>query len=107
MARGPVSSVRITSRRSPPPLTAEERTRHPAGGDDRTRTDDPLLAKQVLYQLSYVPGLRARGPLHLESIGRLPADASTEQHAIATATHALVPAERCRSADASRRLDRT
>jgi hypothetical protein len=24
-------------------------------GDDRTRTDDPLLAKQVLYQLSYVP----------------------------------------------------
>jgi hypothetical protein len=25
------------------------------GGDDRTRTDDPLLAKQVLYQLSYVP----------------------------------------------------
>ena len=28
---------------------------HMAGGDDRTRTDDPLLAKQVLYQLSYVP----------------------------------------------------
>ena len=26
-----------------------------SGGDDRTRTDDPLLAKQVLYQLSYVP----------------------------------------------------
>src|SRR4051794_17349606 len=26
-------------------------------GDDRTRTDDPLLAKQVLYQLSYVPML--------------------------------------------------
>ena len=25
------------------------------GGDDRTRTDDPLLAKQVLYQLSYAP----------------------------------------------------
>jgi hypothetical protein len=24
-------------------------------GDDRTRTGDPLLAKQVLYQLSYVP----------------------------------------------------
>ena len=26
-----------------------------AGGDERTRTADPLLAKQVLYQLSYVP----------------------------------------------------
>jgi hypothetical protein len=26
-----------------------------SGGDERTRTADPLLAKQVLYQLSYVP----------------------------------------------------
>jgi hypothetical protein len=25
------------------------------GGDDRTRTDDPLVANQVLSQLSYVP----------------------------------------------------
>ena len=25
------------------------------GGDDRSRTDDILLAKQTLYQLSYVP----------------------------------------------------
>jgi hypothetical protein len=25
------------------------------GGDERTRTADPLLAKQVLYRLSYVP----------------------------------------------------
>ena len=24
-------------------------------GDERTRTADPLLAKQVLYRLSYVP----------------------------------------------------
>jgi hypothetical protein len=31
------------------------------GGDDGTRTHDPLLAKQVLYQLSYVPdGLAPR-----------------------------------------------
>jgi hypothetical protein len=29
------------------------------GGDERTRTADPLLAKQVLYQLSYVPMLTA------------------------------------------------
>jgi hypothetical protein len=27
------------------------------GGDDGTRTHDPLLAKQVLFQLSYIPGL--------------------------------------------------
>ena len=28
----------------------------PIGGDERTRTADPLVANQVLYQLSYVPG---------------------------------------------------
>ncbi len=34
--------------------------RRSVGGDERTRTADPLLAKQVLYQLSYVPeGLTA------------------------------------------------
>ena len=27
----------------------------PYGGDNRDRTDDPLLAKQVLSQLSYTP----------------------------------------------------
>ena len=27
----------------------------PFGGDERNRTDDPLLAKQVLSQLSYTP----------------------------------------------------
>ena len=27
----------------------------PNGGDKRDRTVDPLLAKQVLYQLSYTP----------------------------------------------------
>ncbi len=40
-------------------------TGHP-GGDDRVRTDDPLLAKQVLSQLSYAPRTVAsrwpRGP---------------------------------------------
>ena len=29
------------------------------GGADRDRTDDPLLAKQVLSQLSYSPNLAA------------------------------------------------
>ena len=28
-----------------------------SGGGDRTRTDDPLLAKQVLSQLSYTPSV--------------------------------------------------
>ena len=27
----------------------------PGGGGERTRTDDPLNANQVLYQLSYTP----------------------------------------------------
>ena len=27
------------------------------GGDDRSRTGDPLLAKQVLSQLSYIPNV--------------------------------------------------
>ena len=30
-------------------------TPHTHGGDERNRTDDPLLAKQVLSQLSYTP----------------------------------------------------
>ena len=33
----------------------------PVGGADRARTDDPLLAKQVLSQLSYSPGPEVRG----------------------------------------------
>jgi hypothetical protein len=33
------------------PLTWDNRS-----GAERTRTADPLLAKQVLYQLSYRPG---------------------------------------------------
>ena len=31
--------------------------RQESGGGNRTRTDDPLLAKQVLFQLSYTPTL--------------------------------------------------
>jgi hypothetical protein len=30
--------------------------KHGDGGGERDRTDDPLLAKQVLSQLSYTPG---------------------------------------------------
>ena len=32
------------------------------GGGKRIRTDDPLLAKQVLYQLSYTPVCRSSRP---------------------------------------------
>ena len=33
---------------------------HRSGGGERVRTDDPLLAKQVLSQLSYTPKTRAQ-----------------------------------------------
>ena len=36
------------------------------GGDNRDRTDDPLLAKQVLSQLSYTPVV-----LHFSKVHRL------------------------------------
>src|SRR6185312_13977567 len=43
-------------------------------GDDRDRTDDPLLAKQVLSQLSYVPGSSRQFPIARSqpSVGRTP-----------------------------------
>ena len=34
---------------------ADEYTQYLVGGGERDRTDDPLLAKQVLSQLSYTP----------------------------------------------------
>jgi hypothetical protein len=36
-------------------IPAQPGASHGAGGADRDRTDDPLLAKQVLSQLSYSP----------------------------------------------------
>src|SRR5579884_1728728 len=36
--------------------------RRRAGGDGRARTGDPLLAKQVLSQLSYIPVRRSKPP---------------------------------------------
>ena len=36
--------------------TANTRPAEVCGGGERDRTDDPLLAKQVLSQLSYTPG---------------------------------------------------
>ena len=37
------------------------------GGDERVRTDDPLLAKQVLSQLSYTPMPSRVGTFHLRA----------------------------------------
>ena len=34
------------------------------GGDEETRTPDPLLAKEMLCQLSYVPGRQGSGGRH-------------------------------------------
>ena len=39
------------------------------GGRDRVRTGDPLLAKQVLYQLSYVPSVIAPSGIAPSGIG--------------------------------------
>ena len=36
-------------------MTRVDRVLFTPGGDDRIRTGDPLLAKQVLSQLSYIP----------------------------------------------------
>ena len=48
----------LSGRRSPTPrvLLARQCGAFTGGGGDRDRTDDPLLAKQVLSQLSYTPG---------------------------------------------------
>ena len=43
-------------RRAPPVQLTMFARANIGGGGDRARTDDPLLAKQVLSQLSYTPG---------------------------------------------------
>ena len=47
------------------PLAPNTQTRKRLGGGGRDRTDDPLLAKQVLSQLSYAPIWWAREDLNL------------------------------------------
>ena len=56
----------------PRPHTAE------AGGGDRTRTDNPLVANQVLYQLSYAPEAPL-GDAGAPSAGHSPRDDWTAQ----------------------------
>ena len=52
-ARSPLLIIRIGL--TAPPSTTSARRRLFQSGDNRTRTDDPLRAKQVLSQLSYAP----------------------------------------------------
>ena len=47
------------------------------GGAGRNRTDDPLLAKQVLSQLSYSPKLNGKR-LCLIAYGMCPADQDSD-----------------------------
>ena len=41
------------------------------GGDKRIRTADPLLARQVLYQLSYTPKTKIYKPLILHNFAKI------------------------------------
>ena len=54
---GPSSEGPRSRRRKARAIDSEVKptTRHRVGGAGRDRTDDPLLAKQVLSQLSYSP----------------------------------------------------
>ena len=44
--------------------------RRVTSGGEEIRTPDPLLAKQVLYQLSYAPSLSAESPANPRSANR-------------------------------------
>ena len=57
----PFSEPLTIDLRDPGPSDTQEPTADAGSGDDRDRTDDPLLAKQVLSQLSYAPN---PGSLH-------------------------------------------
>ena len=46
-------------------LDNQRMERRKSGGGERDRTDDPLLAKQVLSQLSYTPIFHTGSVLHL------------------------------------------
>ncbi len=51
----PLQERQPKNRNSIFPITFKSHHQTQPGGDGRNRTDDPLLAKQVLYQLSYIP----------------------------------------------------
>ena len=53
--RWPVHSIEVHGRVD---RCNDSELRGRGGGDEETRTPDPLLAKEMLYQLSYVPRAR-------------------------------------------------
>ena len=54
--RDTVPLGRVMAFRGWDPICSDcDRRRGGDGGDEETRTPDPLLAKEMLYQLSYVP----------------------------------------------------
>ena len=59
----PDSTHHTASRTAPRPSSGGSSRQNRENGGDRVRTDDPLLAKQVLFQLSYAPALRALHPV--------------------------------------------
>jgi hypothetical protein len=65
------TTSRIVGHPTPTTSTPSPKTQG-TGGGDRTRTDDPLLAKQVLSQLSYTPfGGQCSGVSAQEKASRL------------------------------------
>jgi hypothetical protein len=63
----PSSSLSRDTNPTTPPAFA-------SGGDDRVRTDDPLLAKQVLSQLSYAPRTSFQSPVVSSQMALAPDD---------------------------------
>jgi hypothetical protein len=63
-ARSKVSLLDPSKKTEAKKFTFEQQDEEKVGGADRDRTDDPLLAKQVLSQLSYSPliPIRDGGP---------------------------------------------
>ena len=53
MAGAPARGMLVMVARVVPRCSVDSAGR--CGGDEETRTPDPLLAKEMLYQLSYVP----------------------------------------------------
>ena len=50
------------------------------GGGEGTRTHDPLVANQVLYQLSYAPVFGLTSPSRAGSKNRLPSERRAPGH---------------------------
>ena len=65
-------SVAVRCHFSANPCLASRFFNAAGGGDEQNRTVDPLLARQVLSQLSYTPKLKVRRFLFLHRFSRFP-----------------------------------